>query len=527
MKYFSLFFALLFIGSGFVSAQDTASGIVFEDNNGNSQKDNGEEGIASVAVSNGRDVVLTNDQGRYTLPVDDDDILFVIKPSGYKLPMNELNLPQFYYIHKPEGSPELEYPGVEPTGSLPQAVNFPLIKTEQKTDFKILVFGDPQPYTKEEVEYFDRDIVSEVADVEGYELGISLGDLVGNDLDLFDPYIQSVARVGIPWFNVYGNHDMNFDAESDQFADETFERTFGPATYSFNHGKVHFIVLDDVVYPRTDGESGYIGGFTDEQLTFIENDLKHVSNDQLVVLAFHIPIIIPEGSQPFRKEDRDKLFDLLKDYPHTLTLSAHTHLQQLRFYDDEKGWHREEPHIHYNVGTTSGDWWSGVPDDRGIPPTLMRDGTPNGYATIDFEGSEYTFDYKAANYDESHRMAIWGPKVVPQDSWHGAEIFVNYFLGSDKTKVEYKVADNDWQPMAKVGEGDPYVAELRQKWDTSETVLAGKRPSNPVISTHLWSAGVPNNLPVGKQTIEVRVTDMFGREFHDTFEYEVVRQSGN
>ena len=506
-------------------AQDMAGGIVFHDQNGNGTHDRNENGIPSVAVSNGRDVVLTDSGGRYRLPVDDDTILFVIKPSGYRLPVDERNLPQFYYIHKPEGSPELNFPGVDPTGELPESVDFPLRKAPSKKEFRMMVFGDPQPYTVEEVEYFDRDIVSEVAGAEGYDLGISLGDLVGDDLDLFEPYTRSVARVGIPWFNVYGNHDMNFDAEEDRYADETYEATFGPPTYAFNHGKVHFIVLDDVIYPRTDGESGYIGGLTEQQFAFIENDLKHVAKDRLIVLAFHIPLFLPEGwGRTYRVEDRDRLFALLKDYPYTLSLSAHTHFQRLEFFDEEDGWGRSSPHLHYNVGTTSGDWWSGVPDERGIPPTLMRDGTPNGYATLTFKGHRFLFDYKAAGYEASHRMSMWGPNVVPQNAWHSAELFVNYFLGSDSTLVEYRVegSDDQWRPMARVREPDPNVARLRQKWDTAPRVLPGKRPSNPVNSTHLWKAGVPNNLPLGKQTIEIKVTDMFGRTFRDTFTYEVV-----
>lgn len=331
-------------------AQSRATGIVFNDSNGNGSMDRNEKGVTSVAVSNGRQVVLTDDRGRYELPVDDDTILFVVKPSGYSLPVNDRNLSQFYYIHKPEGSPELDFDGVQPTGPLPESVNFPLIKSEEQEDFKVMVFGDPQPYTAREVDFFDRDIVSEVAGIEGYALGISLGDLVGDDLELFDPYTKSVGRVGIPWFNVYGNHDMNFDAESDRHADETFEATFGPATYSFNHGKVHFIIMDDVIYPRADGESGYIGGLTEKQLAFIENDLRHVPTDRLIVLAFHIPTFMPEGwGRTYREEDRDRLFELLKAYPHTLSLSAHTHIQRVHFFDHGEGWKQDKPHVHYNV----------------------------------------------------------------------------------------------------------------------------------------------------------------------------------
>jgi len=528
MKYLTSIFTLFFITVGLAFAQNTntASGIVFEDTNGNMLQDPGERGIQSVSVSNGRDVVLTDQNGRYELPVDNDDILFVIKPSGYNLPVDERNLPQFYYIHKPMGSPELDFSGVEPTGELPETVDFGLMKAEEKNDFKILVFGDPQPYTEQEVEYFDKDIVSELVGADEYDVGITLGDIVGDDLDLFDPYTKSVAKIGIPWFNVYGNHDMNFDAPTDSLADETFERVFGPASYSFNQGDVHFIILDDVVYPRTDGESGYIGGFTEEQLTFVENNLEHVSKNKLVVVAFHIPMFQPPNRRTFRLDDRNRLIEMLEEFPHTLSLSAHTHIQHIEFFDEDSNWNRLEPHIHYNVGTTSGDWWSGVPNEHGIPPTIMRDGTPNGYAIINFEGNEFTLDYKAAGYDDSYRMSIWGPKVVPQNSWHNAEMFVNYFLGSDKTEVHYRIGNRPWREMQKVNEQDPYVSSLRQKWDNSDTILRGKRPSNPIQSTHLWSSRVPNNLPLGEQTIEVRVIDQFGkvkREFYDRFTYEVVK----
>lgn len=508
------------------TAQLSATGTVYLDENGNGRLDAGEQGITEVAISNGRQVVLTDAKGNYTLEVNEDDgRIFVIKPSEYRYSADELNRPQFYYFHKPKGSPELEFTGVKPTGELPNPINFPLHKGDPIREFSVLLFGDPQPYTRQEVDYFDRDIVSELHEVEGYEFGITLGDIVGDDLDLFQPYSESIAKIGVPWFNVYGNHDMNFDAGADQYADETFEATFGPATYSFNHGDAHFIILDDVIYPQTDGESGYIGGFTEEQLTFIENDLKHVPKDKLVVLAMHIPLFLESYGRTFRVDDRDRLFELLGKFPHTLSLSAHTHMQQFHFFDAEENWPRVEPHVHYNVGTTSGDWWSGVPDDRGIPSTTMRDGTPNGYGMLHIDGNSYRIDYKVANHPEEHRMSIWGPKVVPQDSWHGAQLIVNYFLGNEYTKLFYRVegADMEWQSIGRVEAQDLFIAALRQKWDTSETLLKGKRPSNPVASTHLWSTWVPNNLPLGEHTLEIKVTDMFGRTFIEEYSYEVVQ----
>lgn len=508
-------------------AQLTASGLVYEDANRNGSFDQGETTLNNIAVSNGEEVVLTNKDGRFTLKIDEKDAtVFVIKPAGYEFPLNRLNQPQFYYIHKPNGSPDLKYNGVEPTGPLPTNLNFPLYKSEQNEDFKVLLFGDPQPYNRQEVDFFDRDIVNELEGAEGYAFGITLGDIVGDDLDLFEPYSKSIARIGTPWYNVYGNHDMNYDVDADSLADETFEAAFGPATYSFDHGKAHFIILDDVVYPRTDGRSGYIGGLTSKQLKFIENDLRHVPHNKLIVIAFHIPIFTPNTpDQTFRIEDRSHLFELLKDYPNTLSLSAHTHLQRFHFFDAEEGWQRLKPHVHYNVGTTSGDWWSGEFDERNIPITLMRDGTPNGYAVLTISGNNYTVDYKVANAKKDEKMSLWGPKVVPQNRWHGAQLYVNYYLGNTYTKVEYKLRDRDaeWRTMSRVSEQDPFVAKLRQKWDLMDEIPEqGRRPSNPVESDHLWKVNVPNNISIGMHTIDIRITDMFGRMFEESFTYEVV-----
>src|SRR5690554_4185238 len=217
-------------------AQSTARGYVYHDLNGNGKKEKREEGLPGVSVSNGVDVVLTNNKGEYELPVGEDNILFVIKPSGYNVALNELNQPQYYYIHKPNGSPVLEYEGVRPTGKLPKSVDFALIKQDEPSNFTSLIFGDPQAYTLEEIEFFSRGIVSEVKGIENVAFGLSLGDLVGDDLVLHSPYIKAVSEVGIPWYNLMGNHDMNFDAVADSLADETFEANFGPANYAFNYG---------------------------------------------------------------------------------------------------------------------------------------------------------------------------------------------------------------------------------------------------------------------------------------------------
>src|SRR5690606_9490652 len=83
-------------------AQERAVGFVYEDLNGNGKKERREKGIEGVAVSNGVQVVQTDAKGRYELPIGDDQIIFVIKPSDYNVPVDENNLPQFFYIRSEE-----------------------------------------------------------------------------------------------------------------------------------------------------------------------------------------------------------------------------------------------------------------------------------------------------------------------------------------------------------------------------------------------------------------------------------------
>lgn len=516
---------ILVIGMGLfsgyaVQAQSVATGYVYHDLNGNGKKEQKEKGIKGVSVSNGVQVVLTNEQGRYELPVDQDNILFVIKPAGYKVQVNELNQPQYYYIHKPAGSPDLKYKGVAPTGKLPKSVDFALVKQDEPNQFSSLIFGDPQAYNLEEVEFFSRAVVDELKGVKNIAFGLSLGDLVGDDLVLHNPYIKAVSEVGVPWYNLMGNHDMNYDAVADSLSDETFEANFGPANYSFNYGNAHFIVLDNILYPDPRDGKSYWGGFRKDQLDFVENDLKHVDKDKLIVLAFHIPLF-HENENSFRNADRQRLFDLLKDFPNTLSMSAHTHLQRQNFYGKADGWHQQKPHHEYNAGTTSGDWYSGAKNEQGVPSSTMRDGTPRGYAFLNIDGNKYTIDYKVAGETQNYQIKIFNPKVVAKGRGTKAMISANFFMGTKGDKVEYRIDGGAWKAMNYTEIADPsFEAEL-YRWDTIEEMIPGRRPSNAEISTHLWQGKIPTNLEVGEHSIEVRAKDMFGRTFTQESSYKL------
>ncbi len=494
--------------SGSMVRAQTVQGVVFEDLNGNAQRDAGEPGLPGVVVSNQEQVVVSDAEGRYTLPVSDDTIIFVSKPPGYMVPLNRYRLPRFFYIHKPAGSPKLHYAGVAPTGPLPESVDFPLRSTPEPDRFSIIALGDPQPETMQEVQYIRDDVLTELVGTEA-AFGVTLGDIMGNMLNLYNGYNDAVSQVGIPFYNIIGNHDLNFDAPDDRMSDETFHLHFGPNYYSWNYGQVHFVALDDVEWMGAGrGGGNYRGAFGERQLRWLAGDLAQVPADRLVALMMHIPISTQHRSGCI---DRDKLFEVLEGRSRVLVLSGHTHLQEHKFYDAEDGWTAAGSLHELNCATVCGSWWSGPKDIRGIPVADNCDGVPNGYTIITFEGNEYVTEYRAAGYDRDYRMRIYPPGSTGFDEAAKRRLVVNVFDGSDRCKVEYSLDRQPFLPMQRTPQRDPVaIAYL------SGVLDSGKPWARPFVSQHIWSVELPEPLSRATHVVTIRVTDHFDRVYEQS-----------
>src|SRR5690606_37564579 len=181
---FTLIIAGLFVSSlGY--GQEIARGMVYEDTNLNGKRVAEEKGIAQVAISNGVDVVVADASARKNSHARANSVFVVIKPNGSQSLVDENSRTRCYYMHKTPGPPVLKYTRSKPTGKLPKSVDFALQKdSNEQKDFSALVFGDPQAYNMDEISYFDKGIIQDIADKEKFSFGLSLGDLVGDDLAL-------------------------------------------------------------------------------------------------------------------------------------------------------------------------------------------------------------------------------------------------------------------------------------------------------------------------------------------------------
>src|SRR5262249_49837758 len=163
------------------AASNTVSGCVYDNRSGGARRAAGDPGVAGVLVSNGRDVVKTDADGRYTLPIDEESIIFVIKPTGYAVPVNEQMLPRFYYIHQPAGTPRasnLIYRPINPTGPSPDWVYFAIKKIDEPQKFDVLVFTDPQPESAAEVDFIRDDVVAGLIGNHAAAFGLTAGDIM-------------------------------------------------------------------------------------------------------------------------------------------------------------------------------------------------------------------------------------------------------------------------------------------------------------------------------------------------------------
>ena len=502
--------------SGLVAAE--ASGTVFHDQNGDGVRHSSEPGLPGVFVSNQREVTKTKADGTWKLPHDEDTIFFVVKPSGWAPPVDENQLPQFYYLHKPKGSPaNSRYPGVAPTGPLPKSIDFPLSPAKEPRQFKAILFGDPQPSTIDQVNYIAHDVIAELVGTDA-RFGVTLGDIMFDQLELFEPSNANVALIGIPWYNVVGNHDLNRDSRTDGDSDETFHRHFGPNYYSFDYGPVHFLVLDDVEWGHTNakGKRTYSGGLDEDQITFVKNDLAEVPEEKLVVLMMHIPLT--------SVGNRSELYRLIEKRPHTLSISGHTHWHAHQFIGEEDGWRGEKPHHHIVNVTVSGTWWKGEKDELGIPHATMRDGAPNGYSILSFDGVTHTLDFKAARQPASYQMSIHAPSEVRLSDLSKTMVHVNVFNGSEKSKVRMKLGDEGrWITLKQVFESDPYYVEVRDR-EMAARPDSKRHLNAPVPSAHLWKAALPAGLSPGTHLIDVEATDAYQRLHKDQRSIRVIEQ---
>ena len=136
----------------------------------------------------------------------------------------------------------------------------------------------------------------------------------------FDTLQQVMSELSVPVFYVPGEHDVLED-DGKSYLERFGKGTSGAGWHSFDRGGVHFVGLVNVV----DLKAGGLGTLGDEQLAWLENDVKRLTSSTPVVVFAHIPLwsVYPEWG--WGTDDSERALAYLKRFGSVSVLNGHIH----------------------------------------------------------------------------------------------------------------------------------------------------------------------------------------------------------
>ena len=155
--------------------------------------------LSGVVVSDGYRFTTTASDGGFTLNTHKDArYVFVITPSGFVADYST-GAPAFYQSLKDS----------------PKSFDFSLQPFGDGDDYTIFSVSDPQMQNKKHLNRFlgrplgDLQGMSKRYSAEHATVGIALGDIAWNKLEMFDAYKEAIATTGIPFYAVIGNPSLS------------------------------------------------------------------------------------------------------------------------------------------------------------------------------------------------------------------------------------------------------------------------------------------------------------------------------
>ena len=136
----------------------------------------------------------------------------------------------------------------------------------------------------------------------------------------FDNASRVIGSAGLDVHYVPGEHDF-LDEETKFYHDRYGTNTKGAGWYSFDADGVHFIGLVNVVNLKAGG----LGNLGNEQLGWLEDDLRGRSASMPIVVFAHIPLwaVYPEWG--WGTEDGARALENLKRFGSVTVLNGHIH----------------------------------------------------------------------------------------------------------------------------------------------------------------------------------------------------------
>ena len=479
----------------------------------------GGTGVPGVLVSDGIDIVKTDANGNYSIQSDKKwNYVFVILPSGYEAPLDGV-LPQ---IWKPlsKGADETEQ------------VDFELVQSGND-DYTLFVLGDIHLARRTgDLAQFEKvagDLGKYMKQAPGKVYVLTLGDMtwdmywIANNYGFAD-YLQTVNSYfsGVPFFHTMGNHDNEMEASGDYAKCLKFTQNLSPDYYSFNLGKVHYIVLDNMdftgVEAGEENRSKYAKNYTAEQLEWLKKDLSYVDKGTPVFVTSHEPLARPSGinwNETLNGKDADlDTFIGIFDGYNVRFLSGHTHNLFNRNWTSS--------FTEHNSGALCASWWWSGYITPGIH--IAQDGAPGGFTIWTVNGTNCTHYYQAALQSRDYQFRAYDMNKVKEtitedlSSHSGYPKYYNHIQEYEDNVILVNVWDYDDDWKVEISEnGNPLQVSEVGVYDPlhiyAMTIPRLNKYNTTTFSTAKWRHFFKAKASAADTPVTVKVTDRYGNVF--------------
>lgn len=167
-----------------------------------------------------------------------------------------------------------------------------------------------------------RDAIAKIkAEPEPPAFVLHTGDLTHlSKASEFDTLQQVLSELSMPIFYVPGEHDVLED-DGQSYLQRFGKGTSGAGWHSFDQNGVHFIGLVNVVNLKAGG----LGTLGDEQLDWLEKDVKQLSASTPIVVFAHIPLWSVYPDWGWGTDDSERALSYLKRFGSVSVLNGHIH----------------------------------------------------------------------------------------------------------------------------------------------------------------------------------------------------------
>ena len=407
------------------------------------------QGVAGVVVSDGYEVVMTDADGYYAMSSSKlNGYVFYTLPSGYEPLLADGFNPQFW---APLDSKDI---------TVDETHDFMLRRVDNNRHTVIFAADTHLARRCSDRAYIKKGLIARLND-EKEQAGdapiysILLGDLTWdvfwtqNDYNL-DDFMADMKHFEYPMtmWAVIGNHDHDPSIpagdNTDFEAAAAWRNIVCPNYYSFNLGKVHYIVLDDIQYlniPYEDetysegvaGSRNYRGVISSEQIQWLRKDLALVDYSTPVVVCLHIPAWSVNSNFTYspRLDNTATLCSLLNKYDEAHIVSGHTHCNNTVH-------HTSYPHvIEHNLDATCGSLWQSA---IFTGHHVCQDGSPAGYMRWTINGNDIQWAFKSI-YEGDNQMRLYDMNTVRE--FYRSNTSMRGILHDYPSRVDYSNIDDN------------------------------------------------------------------------------------